>query len=195
MKEPVAGIELPEGKAGHSFLEELRERCGENIRLCYQCLKCTASCPTAPHMDFNPNTIVRMIQWGLKQEVLESKAIWLCVSCEACGSRCPNEIDIGVLMDALREMSLEQGYRAKEKGIVALHNAFMASIRRGGRVHEATMLMEHKLRSGDYWTDLIPGMKLFMKGKIPLFPQRIKGIDSIRELYRKAQKKVEEEGG
>jgi heterodisulfide reductase subunit C len=146
-------------------------------------------------MDFNPNTIVRMIQWGLKQEVLESKAIWLCVSCEACGTRCPNEIDIGVLMDALREMSLEQGYRAKEKGIVALHNAFMASIRRGGRVHEATMLMEHKLRSGDYWTDLIPGMKLFMKGKIPLFPRRIKGMDSIRELYRKAQKKVEEEGG
>ncbi len=194
MKEPVVRIELPEGKAGHSFLEELRERCGENIRLCYQCLKCTAGCPTAPYMDFNPNAIVRMIQWGLKQEVLESKAIWLCVSCEACGTRCPNEIDIGVLMDALREMSLEQGYRAKEKGIVALHNAFMASIRRGGRVHEATMLMEHKLRSGDYWTDLIPGMKLFMKGKIPLFPRRIKGMDSIRELYRKAQEKVEERG-
>jgi heterodisulfide reductase subunit C len=195
MKEPLAGIEQPERKAEHSFLEELRERCGENIRLCYQCLKCTAGCPTAPYMDFNPNTIVRMIQWGLKQEVLESKAIWLCVSCEACGTRCPNEIDIGLLMDALREMSLEQGYRAKEKGIVALHNAFMASIRRGGRVHEATMLMEYKLRSGDYWTDLIPGMKLFMKGKIPLFPRRIKGMDSIREMYRKAQKKVEEEGG
>ena len=193
MREPVAGIELPEGKTGHSFLREVQDRYGENLRLCYQCLKCTSGCPTAPYMDFNPNIIVRMIQWGLKQEVLESKAIWLCVSCEACGTRCPNEIDIGVLMDALREMSLEQGYRAEEKGIVALHNAFMASIRRGGRVHEATMLMEYKLRSGDYWTDLIPGMKLFMKGKIPLFPRRIKGMDSIREMYRKAQKK--EEGG
>jgi heterodisulfide reductase subunit C len=142
-------------------------------------------------MDFNPNTIVRMIQLGLKQEVLESTAIWLCVSCEACGTRCPNEIDIGVLMDALREMSLEEGYRAQEANIVALHNAFMESIKRGGRVHEATMLMEYKLRSGDYWTDLIPGIKLFMKGKIPLFPGRIKGIDSIREMYEKTQKKVE----
>jgi heterodisulfide reductase subunit C len=195
MKEQVAGIELPERKAGHSFIQEVQDRCGENIRPCYQCLKCTAGCPTAPYMDFNPNTIIRMIQWGLKQEVLESKAIWLCVSCEACGTRCPNEIDIGVLMDALREMSLEQGYRAREKGIVALHNAFMASIRRGGRVHEATMLMEYKLRSRDYWTDLIPGMKLFMKGKIPLFPRRINGMDSIREMYRKARKKAEEEGG
>ncbi len=195
MKDQVARIELPERKAGHSFTREVQDRCGENIRLCYQCLKCTAGCPTAPYMDFNPNTIIRMVQWGLKQEVLESKAIWLCVSCEACGTRCPNEIDIGVLMDALREMSLEQGYRARERDIVALHNAFMASIRRGGRVHEATMLMAYKLRSGHYWTDLIPGMKLFMKGKIPLFPRRIKGMDAIREMYRKAQKKVEEEGG
>jgi len=195
MKELVAGIELVEGKERRSFLEEVRNRCGENLRLCYQCLKCTAGCPTAPYMDFSPHAVVRMIQWGLKQDVLESKAIWLCVSCETCGARCPNEIDIGLLMDALREMSLEQGYRAKEKGIVALHNAFMASIRRGGRIHEATMLMEYKLRSGDYWTDLVPGMKLFMRGKIPLIPGRIKGMDSIREIYRKAQKKVEKERG
>jgi hypothetical protein len=52
-------------------------------------------------------------------------------------------------------------------------------------------LMEYKLRSRDLWTDLVPGMKLFMKGKIPLFPGRIKGIDSIREIYKKTQKKVE----
>ena len=184
---------LPDTEGRHAFLEEVQGRCGENLRLCYQCLKCTVGCPTAPHMDFNPNTILRMIQLGLKREVLESNAIWLCVSCETCGTRCPNEIDIGVLMDALREMSLEEGYRPREKGIVALHNAFMESIRRGGRVHEATMLMEYKLRSGDYWTDLIPGMKLFMKGKIPLIPGRIKGIDSIREIYRKVREKGERE--
>ena len=188
MDERVMDIELPKGKGGRTFLGEVQDRCGENLRLCYQCLKCTAGCPTAPYMDFNPNTIVRMIQWGLKQEVLESKAIWLCVSCEACGTRCPNEIDIGLLMDALREMALEEGYQAREGNIVALHSAFMESIRRCGRVHEATMLMGYKLRSGDYWADLIPGMKLFMKGKIPLIPRRIKGMDSIREIYKNTQK-------
>jgi heterodisulfide reductase subunit C len=195
MDERIAGFELPEREGRQIFLGEVQGRCGENLRLCYQCLKCTVGCPTAPHMDFNPNTIVRMIQLGLKREVLESNAIWLCVSCETCGTRCPNEIDIGLLMDALREISLEEGYRPKERSIVALHNAFMESIRRGGRVHEATMLMEYKLRSGDYWTDLIPGMKLFMKGKIPLIPGRIKGMDSIREIYRKAQEKVRKERG
>jgi len=195
MDERVAAFELPEREGRQTLLGEVQGRCGENLRLCYQCLKCTVGCPTAPHMDFSPNSIVRMIQLGLKREVLESNAIWLCVSCETCGTRCPNEIDIGLLMDALREISLEEGYRPKERGIVALHNAFMESIRRGGRVHEATMLMEYKLRSGDYWTDLIPGMKLFMKGKIPLIPGRIKGMDSIREIYRKAQEKVRREKG
>lgn len=188
MDEQTLPITLSERGGKHSFLDEAQERSGENLRLCYQCLKCTAGCPTAPYMDLNPNVIVRMIQLGLEQRVLESSAIWLCVSCETCGTRCPNEIDIGVLMDALREMALEKGYQAKEKAIVALHSAFMESIRRGGKVHEATMLMEYKLRSGDYWTDLIPGMKLFMKGKIPLLPGRIKGIDSIREIYKKTQK-------
>ncbi len=186
MDERVMAIELPKDR--QVFLEEVQHRCGENLRLCYQCLKCSVGCPTAPFMDFYPHAILRMIQLGCKQEVLESNAIWLCVSCETCGTRCPNEIDIGLLMDALREMSLEGGYQAKERGIVALHNAFMESVRRGGRVHEATMLMQYKLRSGDYWTDLVPGMKLFMKGKIPLFPGRIKGIDSIREIYEKTQK-------
>jgi heterodisulfide reductase subunit C len=193
--EQTSPITVSERGEGRSFLEEAQERSGENLRLCYQCLKCTAGCPTAPFMDFRPHTVVRMIQWGLRREVLESDAIWLCVSCETCGTRCPNEIDIGVLMDALREMSLEEGYRAKEKEIVALHNAFIESIRRGGRVHEATMLMEYKLRSGDYWTDLIPGMKLFMKGKIPLIPGRIKGMDSIREIYRKAREKADTKKG
>ncbi len=194
MDEPVTTVELPNIEGRQAFIAEVQARCGENLGLCYQCLKCTVGCPTAPYMDFNPNTIVRMIQFGLRREVLESKAIWLCVSCETCGTRCPNEIDIGLLMDALREMSLEEGYRPKERGVVALHNAFMESIRRGGRVHEATMLMEYKLRSGDYWTDLIPGVKLFMKGKIPLFPGRIKGIDAIRNIYEKAQRKVEKKG-
>jgi heterodisulfide reductase subunit C len=192
MDERMTSIELSKGR---EFIVQVQERCKENLRLCYQCLKCTVGCPTAPHMDFTPNTILRMVQLGLKREVLESNSIWLCVSCETCGTRCPNEIDIGVLMDALREMALEEGYRPKEKGVVALHNAFMQSIRRGGRVHEATMLMEYKLRSGDYWTDLIPGMKLFMKGKIPLIPGRIRGMDSIREMYRKTQKKAEKERG
>ena len=175
-------------RADNTFLEEAKKRSGEDLNLCYQCLKCTAGCPTAPYMDIRPNNIIRMIQMGMKQEVLGSSAIWLCVSCETCGTRCPNKIDIGVLMDALKEMAVEEGVKAKEKNIHLLHEAFIQSIKRGGRVHEATMLIDYKLRSKDFFTDLVPGMKLFMKGKIPLFPDFIKGKEEIKRIFEKCTK-------
>jgi len=175
-------------KADSSFLEEAKKRSGEDLSLCYQCLKCTAGCPTAPYMDIRPNNIIRMIQMGMEKEVLGSSAIWFCVSCETCGTRCPNEIDIGILMDALREMAIEEGIPPKEKNIHILHEAFVQSIKRGGRVHEATMLIDYKLRSRDFMTDLIPGMMLFLKGKIPLFPSLIKGREEIKRIFEKCTK-------
>jgi heterodisulfide reductase subunit C len=176
------------GESKQSFLEEAKRRSGENLSLCYQCLKCTAGCPTAPYMDIRPNNILRMIQMGMKEAVLGSSAIWLCVSCETCGTRCPNDIDIGVLMDTLREMSVEEGVHPKEKKIHLLHEAFMQSIQRGGRIHEATMLIDYKLRSKDFLTDLVPGMRLFFKGKIPLFPQSIKGREEIKKIFERCRK-------
>lgn len=170
------------------FLGEAKKRSGEDLSLCYQCLKCTAGCPTAPYMDIRPNNIIRMIQMGMKKDVLQSSAIWLCVSCETCGTRCPNKIDIGALMDALREMAAVEKVPAKEKKIHLLHEAFIESIRRGGRVHEATMLIDYKLRSRDFLTDLVPGMTMFLKGKIPLFPSLIKGRQEIRRIFERCQK-------
>jgi heterodisulfide reductase subunit C len=176
------------GTIDSSFLEEAKKKSGEDLNLCYQCLKCTAGCPTAPYMDIRPNNIIRMIQMGMKEEVLGSSAIWLCVSCETCGTRCPNKIDIGVLMDSLREMAVEEGVEAKEKNIHLLHEAFIQSIKRGGRIHEATMLIDYKLRSKDFLTDLVPGMKLFIKGKIPLFPDFIKGKGEIKRIFERCKK-------
>jgi len=50
------------------------------------------------------------------------------------------------------------------------------------------MLMEYKLRSRDFLTDLIPGMKLFLKGKIPLLPTLIKGRDEIKRIFERCTK-------
>jgi heterodisulfide reductase subunit C len=172
-----------------SFLEEVKKRSGEDLSLCYQCLKCTAGCPTAPYMDIRPNNIIRMIQMGMKEEVLGSSAIWFCVYCQTCGTRCPNEIHIGVLMDALREMAMEEGIAAKEKNIHLFHEAFIQSVRRGGRAHEVTMLMDYILRSRDLMTgSLFPGVKLFLKGKFPLLPSFIKGRGEIKRIFERCQK-------
>jgi len=173
-------------KKGSSFLEEIERSSGEKLNLCYQCLKCTAGCPTASYMDIRPNSIIRMIQMGKKKEVLESGAIWFCVYCQTCGTRCPNEIHIGILMDALREMAMKEGIHAKEKNIHLFHEAFIQSVRRGGRAHEVTMLMDYILRSRDMMKgSLVPGVKLFFKGKFPLIPSFVKGRGEIKRIFEK----------
>lgn len=191
--EPLLTEQAREGienmEIDQSFAREVQERSGQNLQLCYQCLKCSVGCPTAQYMEYNPNALIRLIQYGQREKVLKSHAIWLCVSCWTCGTRCPNEVDMGVIMDTLREMAIESGFVA-DRNIVLLHQEFVESIRRMGRVHEATMLAFYKLKSRDFMTDLGPGLKLFLKGKIPLFPSRVQGIDEIRNIFEKTYKTV-----
>jgi heterodisulfide reductase subunit C len=172
------------------FLEEVEDRSGQQIRDCYQCLKCTTGCPVAPFMDVKPNSILRMVQYGMREEVFTSRAIWLCVSCMTCGVRCPNEVDIGAVMDTLREMSIEAGHSYDaEKNVVLLHEEFVRSIKWWGRAHEATMLAIYKLRSLELLTDMDAAVKLIAKGKIPFIPMPIKTVREVWKLYKEVDHK------
>ena len=92
-------------------------------------------------------------------------------------------------MDALREMAVDEGVPAKEKNIHLFHEAFINSVRRGGRSHEVTMLMEYMLRSRDLMTDsLFPGVVLFLKGKFPLLPSFVKGKGEIKKIFERCTK-------
>jgi heterodisulfide reductase subunit D len=104
------------------FEAEVAERSGEDLSRCYYCLKCTAGCPSAPAMPYGPAQMVRMVQLGLKDELLESPSIWFCLHCETCGARCPNEISIARLTQALRQMAMEEKGEAlqADAGIQAL---------------------------------------------------------------------------
>lgn len=106
-----------------NFEATVEERSGEDLSRCYYCLKCTAGCPSAPAMPYGPAQMVRLVQLGLKHELLESRSIWFCLHCETCGARCPNEISIAGLTKALREMAME------EKGDVLQADAGIQALR------------------------------------------------------------------
>ena len=171
-----------------SFLEEVNEKInGVPIQRCYHCRKCTAGCPMSPAMEHNPNRVIRMIQMGRKEELLTSATIWLCVSCETCITRCPNEVDIARMMDALRQMAIESGVAAKEKNVLRFHEAFLANIKRGGRINEPSLMVEYKLKSGDLFSDMAMGLELFRKGKLSLLSPRTKDMDGIRRIFKATQ--------
>jgi len=65
-----------------------------------------------------------------------------------------------------------------------LHKAFLDSIRTWGRLHELTMILQHKLTSGDnLLNNMDMGLVMFLKGKIHPFPQRIEGLAEVRKLF------------
>ena len=68
--------------------------------------------------------------------VLESRAIWLCVSCQTCSTRCPQQIDVAGVMDALRIESRKRGIKAAVPEIARFNDLFMRCVRVFGRVWE-----------------------------------------------------------
>jgi heterodisulfide reductase subunit C len=172
----------------NDFLEEVNGKIkGVPIQRCYHCRKCTAGCPLAFAMEHNPNRVIRLIQMGRREEVLGSATIWLCVSCETCITRCPNEVDIARMMDVLRQMAIETGVAAKEKNILKFHEAFLTNIRMGGRINEPAMMVHYKLKSGDLFSDMAMGIDMFRKGKLSLISPRTKDMRSVRRIFEKTR--------
>jgi len=177
-----------------AFSDVVKDRSGEDIKSCYYCQKCTAGCPTAFVMDYKPAQLLRLIQLGQKEKVLSSKTIWMCIGCEACGTRCPNEIRLAPVMDVLRQMALDEGYEP-ETAIYSLHRSFLDSIKLWGRMHEVTMLAEFKTRElvAEYPVffkgllgDAKLGANLLLNRKLSFIPDRIKRMEEIKALYEEA---------
>ena len=171
-----------------TFLEEVNKKIhGVPLQRCYHCRKCTAGCPVASHMEYNPNKVIKMIQNGKRDQVLGSSTIWLCLSCETCITRCPNQIDIARMMDVLRQMAIEEGVGAREKNILKFHDAFLSNIKMGGRINEPLMMVQYKLKSGDLFSDAVMGVEMFMKGKLSLLSPRTKDIKSVKNIFEKTK--------
>jgi heterodisulfide reductase subunit C len=167
-----------------SFVEQVSDLSHQNVRRCYYCLRCSAGCPAAEFMEYTPAQILRLVQLGQKETLLRSSAIWLCIGCETCGTRCPNEIHAGAVIDALRQIALAQQVEPAERSVYKLHVAFLDSIRTWGRLHELTMILQHKLTSGDnLLNNLDMGLDMLLKGKIHPLPSRIQGRDEVKALF------------
>ena len=84
---------------------------GENIKVCFACGLCTASCPVADiDQKFNPRRIIRMVLLGMRTEVLSSDTIWFCIQCYNCQAHCPQNVDFADIVKALRNMAVREGY-------------------------------------------------------------------------------------
>ncbi|MBW1972288.1 MAG: heterodisulfide reductase subunit C [Spirochaetes bacterium] len=165
-----------------NFVNQVETLSGQKISECYQCGKCTAGCPFSFAFDYPVSQIMRLIQIGQKEIVLNSKAIWLCATCEACTTRCPCQIDVANVMDICRIIARKEN-KVKEKDVKLFYDIFLESVKKHGRIFEIEILMKYNLKSGKLLTDADLGPKILPKGKLNFFPVNIKGKDSVEKIF------------
>ena len=106
------------GKLYDKLTQDYRLR--EGLKACINCGTCTAICPAAEFYKYDPRQIVDIVQSKDDAEIeklLKSETIWYCGECMSCITRCPRKNAPGLVIMALRSLSMELGYFAEsEKG-------------------------------------------------------------------------------
>lgn len=92
----------------------------EGLNACINCGTCTAICPAAEFYRYDPRRIADIVQSKEEREIealLKSDTIWYCGECMSCVTRCPRKNAPGLIIMALRSLSIDLGYFIEsEKG-------------------------------------------------------------------------------
>ena len=106
------------GKLYNELCKDYRFK--EGMHTCINCGTCTAICPAAEFYRYDPRKIVDTVQRkdeAAIEELLRSETIWYCGECMSCVTRCPRKNGAGLVVMALRALSIRLGYfTCSEKG-------------------------------------------------------------------------------
>ncbi len=84
-------------------LENISLISGTDAKKCMKCGKCSGRCPAFKEMDIKPHQFVSCLVQGKLDKLLNSKAIWNCLSCMACVERCPRGVAPQGVIEAVRD--------------------------------------------------------------------------------------------
>lgn len=183
-KEPI----IPELR-DIAFKEQvLKTPAGEKIPTCMQCGLCTGSCPVSHEMDYSPRELIRMVQLGLKKEVLSSNTIWICTTCFSCSVRCPRGIHPTELMEMLRPIAIEEGIKNRN---IKFDNVFSDVIKNNGRASEILLISKYSLTELGMIKQLPFGLSMIAKGKLPLSIDRMENTRELDTIFKFREKSGE----
>ena len=81
-----------------------------NAWACYDCGKCTATCPISRiGGNYSPRRHVLATNLGYRQEIVNNGTLFNCLTCSLCDLRCPAEVRYTQLIQQLRELSFHEG--------------------------------------------------------------------------------------
>lgn len=165
-----------------ALARRIMDELGQNVYLCYQCVKCTGGCPLAEYFDWQPNQIMRALQLGQEDIALHAQTPWLCASCQTCTTRCPQGLDISSIMAFLTREAVRRGIEPKVAEVNTLNQAFLREVKLWGRSYELGLIAEMKLRTQKFTQDLDLGVKILQKNKLPFFPNHARPPKHVRPV-------------
>jgi len=178
-------INLTAVKRDPTFVERLTPA-GRLLGRCIQCGTCSASCPTAYAMDLTPRQMWRLAQLGFQDQVLHSKAMWLCSLCYTCHVRCPRGIPLTETIVKLKQLALREGIVEWPES-TAFYRAFADVMRRYGRMRELEFMVRYFLTTNPLtalsYAKL--GLTLLARGKVHVELPRLGGEGRLDRLFER----------
>lgn len=173
-----------------AFLAEVDRIPGAGrLNQCIQCGTCTASCPVSFAMDLTPRQVIAMFRAGAIEELLQSRTIWVCASCYQCTMRCPADIRITELLYAFKRIAIDRGIFPRKFPVHVFAQTFANSVKRHGRNYEVGLILRYFLRTHPMglFTRRRAGFALWRRGRLPIRPDKIKGLKDFRKIIAKAE--------
>ncbi len=168
--------------------QRIQEELGENVYLCYQCVKCSSGCPLVEFFDWQPNQIMRAVQLGQEDIAFESETPWLCASCQTCSTRCPQGLDIAAVMEFLIREAVARGIEPPVKQVKRFNEAFLREVHIWGRAYEPGLMAEmgvqdpkSLLNDVDLYLRMLRKMKVGFLPSIGRPPKNVKPIPGAQD--------------
>lgn len=170
--------------------QRILDETGENVYLCYQCIKCTSGCPLTEYFDWQPNQVMRALQLGQEDIALQSKTPWLCACCQTCTTRCPQGLNVTAIMEFLTREALRRGFKPQVTEVDAFNKAFMREVRLWGRSYELGLMAEMKMRNlgkHSLMEDMDLGFRVIRKNKMPFIPKLVRPPRRVKRIPEASQ--------
>lgn len=175
---------IEKGISTNTLLKSVKEISSVDVSSCLQCKKCTNGCPVVNIVDSPPSEIIRLLQLNKGDEILKSKLVWTCASCETCYSRCPMKIDMGAVMDALRTIAAKKIMIMKNGKVKKMNKSFLNSVKMFGRTYDLGMIAAYKMKTLNLFQDMDKFPPMLKKKKIALFPNFKGDKKQIRRIFK-----------
>lgn len=84
------------------LIDELEPYGAQDVKKCYHCGNCSATCPFSKEPHIIPRKSMRYLQMGLEERLKGTVEPWLCYYCGQCSEQCPREAQPGETMMSMR---------------------------------------------------------------------------------------------